>query len=267
MIPKSFLEDVQDKKEFRGLKDDFVRKVIRDSVEENSSLLEDVREKDWNLRSKEYKYFKKEVRKRLRRLHGVFYKDRSKGLTDWKILLKRHRSTSERYPFFVQIYKWVESLDVDSLMDLGCGYNPFSYNLFENVKTFYCVDINKEDKAIVNEFLNESGLDGFYEVKDLTNKKQYDYIIEKSEDYDITFMLKVLDSLESLQKDISFSLLKDLKSKYLLVSFPLKSISGKEEFSTQRKWFLQAVKDSDYEIVKVEEFGPEKYYLLQRGKQ
>lgn len=266
MIPKSFLEDVQDKKEFRGLSEKFIKKIALDILEDETNLADILYEKDWNDRSKEYKEFKKLVRKHLRRIHGVFYKDKSKGLTDWHVLLKRHRSTSERYQHFTEVYQWIEELGMTTLMDLGCGYNPFSYTLFENIQKFYCVDINKEDKAIVNEFLNDNSLQGSYEVKDLTKKENYDHIIELSKDYDIVLMLKLLDSLETLKKDISYSLLKDLKSKYLVVSFPLKSISGKEDFTTKRTWFKQAIKESNYTIKEIKEFGPEKYYLLKRNE-
>lgn len=266
MIPKHVIEDFQDKKEFRGLNKKFIKKIASEILEEENDLANILYEKDWNDRSKEYKEFKKLVRKHLRRIHGVFYKNKSKGLTDWHVLLQRHRSTSERYQHFTEVYKWIETLNVNSLMDLGCGYNPFSYTLFEKIDKFYCIDINKEDKAVVNEFFNEKGLQGIYEVKDLTKKENYEHIIKLSDQYDLTLMLKLLDSLETLKKDISYSLLKELKSQYVIVSFPLKSISGKEDFTTKRTWFKQAVKDSDYEVIDVKEFGPEKYYLLEKNE-
>ena len=264
MIPGSIIEDLKDKKELQGIKPSIIEKLSEDILENDTSLKNTLIEKEWNKRSKEYKQFKKRVRKQLRTIHGVFYKYKDKTYTEWENMLERHRSTKERLKWYGNLYSWIENKNIESLMDIGCGYNPLSYLIFDDIKKFYCTDINREDKYIVQTFFDKHDIDGEYDVRDITKKDDFNIVTEKSNEYDITLMLKLLDTLESQERDITQTILNDFKSQYLLVSFSDKTISGKNNITSEREWFHTYVKKSPYSIIEEKTFGPETYHLLRR---
>jgi 16S rRNA (guanine(1405)-N(7))-methyltransferase len=83
----------------------------------------------------------------------------------------------------------------------------------------------------------------------------------ESKNSDVCFMFKLLDSLESKKRWSSEKLFEHVNSKLIIVSFPLKTISGKNEIKGKRKWFEKIKKDKKY-VVEEFMFENEIYYLL-----
>ena len=70
-------------------------------------------------------------------------------------LLKTHKSSDERLPFYDSIYKFIfnECNNVQSIVDIGCGLNPISTFLYPNYfagKRYLALDINKSEINIIN---------------------------------------------------------------------------------------------------------------------
>lgn len=140
-------------------------------------------------------------------------------------LLQLQSSIKERIPILDDFYKKIFSVTgaPNSIIDLACGLNPLSWpwmNLPENCR-YLGLDIDKEQK----DFLNNA-----FDIADKNNfqAKLGDILTDESPKADIVFLFKILPLLEHQQKGVSLAILKKLPAKFLIVSFPAKSISGRE---------------------------------------
>jgi 16S rRNA (guanine(1405)-N(7))-methyltransferase len=230
---KELVKKIKSKKELKHLDDDFVIKLLRQK-----------QIKTHNKRSKEYKALLKEMRKDLRDVYGVFilknYDKKELWLKEGKIdeILRLHKSTKERFGYYKEVYDRIFSITgfPKKILDLGCGLNPLSYK-YLNCKPYYIAsDISKEDLLFIEKFFKE------YKIKGRTIKAD---LTEKIPDVkvDVCFMFKLLDSLETLKLNITKKLLRKIKAKYIIVSFPTMSIGGKKEMH-ERKWFEELISDA-----------------------
>ena len=58
---------------------------------------------------------------------------------------------------------------------------------------------------------------------------------------DLCFMFKLLDSLETMRKNISKDLISSVDAKFIVVSFPTKTLSGKPLSTKRLGWFRKLV--------------------------
>jgi hypothetical protein len=93
-------------------------------------------------------------------------------------------------------------------------------------------------------------------------KENNEGIANLSKDFDITFLFKALDSLESIKRNSSRELLKSLESKFIVVSFATKSIGGNKEIKkSKRNWFTKAIAQFGFKVSTFEIPG-EMFYVL-----
>lgn len=274
------------KKELKGIPSDFLDKYIEEYKNKNQKVFQILEEKKYNEKSKEFDLLKKYIRKKLREVHGVFSKnnlgkekkkkllinlvDDEKKENSLKEILSSHQSTFERIDYYIPLYKKIfeeEHKKIKKIIDLGCGYNPFSYKLMgfsekENPE-YLAVDINTEEMEFIKCFFEKEKISGKCLTLDLSKKENLEVLKKESEKSDICFMFKLLDSLESKKRGSSKELIESVNSKKIIVSFPLKTISGKSEIKGKRKWFEKIIAQNGF---LVDEFvvGPEKYYVLKR---
>ena len=74
-------------------------------------------------------------------------------------------------------------------------------------------------------------------------------------------MFKTLDSLETLRKGITKDILKKIKSKVIIISFPTRTLSGKMLSKKRLVWFNKML--SDYSIFEIEN---EIFYIINKTK-
>ncbi len=249
------LEEVKDKKEYRGLNDNFVRRVMR-PYEIKYNIYDE----------KQRKKFVKEVRARLRELYGAFLlptnKKRYDALNKIKTfedkegcerILMMHLSTRERVRYYGKIYSWLKmKVQVHTVFDIGCGFNVFSMPWLERVH-YYGLEINKDDVDFCNAYLNKFQLTGAIRYGDV-----FDF--EKFMRVDVVFLFKVLEGFEAIERGFSERLIKRLDCDYILVSFATRSLGGGKVISEKRlKWFLEIV-----DVVERKKFGDEVYFLCRK---
>ncbi len=161
-------------------------------------------------------------------------------------LLQIHSSTKERLLFYPDFYTKIFELTgiPNTILDMGCGFNPLYYVLDErfNYISIDCVDIDKDE----TEFLNEV-FDFFHMSKcnaELGNVLNFDY----AKTYDIVFLLKLLPVIEQQRRGEVLNILKKIKAKCLVISFPTKSIVGKQKGmeSNYREHFLDIAQKVGY---------------------
>jgi len=173
-------------------------------------------------------------------INGAFLKDNCYILAKEKIarisslpidksismdLLNLHTSTKERLPFICNFYDSI--FDVtgipNSIIDIGCGFNPFSLSLWDfSIKKYYAYDLDNRNIELINEYFKVLNLPQLAEARDVIT-------FSPSEKVDITFLFKLLPVIKSQDKNRCKLLLESINSKYIVISYPLKSIGGKSK--------------------------------------
>jgi 16S rRNA (guanine(1405)-N(7))-methyltransferase len=141
-------------------------------------------------------------------------------------VLKLQSSVEERIPILNNFYKEIFEITgvPNSIIDQACGLNPLTipWMSLPNTTTYKAYDIDENE---IN-FLNS-----VFKLLNIKNAKAEfgDILSNKFEYADVVFMLKLLPCLEHQKKNCSLEILKKQDCKFLVVSFPIKSISGKEK--------------------------------------
>jgi len=117
------------------------------------------------------------------------------------------------------------------ILDLACGHD---YEVFRNIKNinYTGVDVIKDENIIQDDILNP--------VKSWDN-----------EDYDVVLMLNVIPVIERLEKDSGVRLINKWKekSKYVVLSFPLYSLSSKKNIGSFWKEYIKNILKKEYDVV------------------
>lgn len=242
------------KKELSTLDDDFVQHKVEKIFNANHMLkrkFESSKDFAQFSRSKEYEELLKRVRKELRAVYGVFQQgdNRKKLLAELRTtkdptnFLSTHTSTKERLPHYDEIYKEIcEKIKPKIVIDLGCGMNPLAYQYFvqQGCKPkIIASDISKTDMEYLEECFKILKIPGVTIQLDLT--KEYEELSKLNGD--VTFLLKLLDSLEESHRHISYKIFENIKTPWIVASFPTKSLGGKNRIATAgRTWFERLLK-------------------------
>lgn len=247
---------VKSKKELCALDDAFVRDRIKKILSGDNRIVEKLRQsRDFAqfTRSQEYKHLLKAVRRELRAVYGVFQEGEREELlvrlqdadTEMKRrsvvieILKTHTSSRERASFYDPIYGKLASLlpPPKSILDLGCGMNPLSHIFLAKhgwQPRWIAVDIGRKDLDFLEKSFSVLGIEGSTLSLDLTK----DYAQLEQLPADVTFLFKLLDSLEESERHISYKIFEHIRSQHIVASFPTKSLGGRRSISKAgRTWF------------------------------
>ena len=262
------LAKVLQKKELAHLSKDFTKQQLEKYISENLKTYRKFKEK-YNSskekieKSKQLKTIIKEVRAKLRAVFGVFYNTGFENVTKLinKItsenadiicfdILKLHKSSDERLRNYEEIYDNINAIikiKPQKILDLACGFNPFSYFFIEESfgckPEYICCDISNKDIDNINLFFKKIKISGTAFICDLSN--QYEQLKDIS--CDICFLFKTLDSLETNKKNVSEQVLQNINSKYVVVSFPSISIGNKKKIPKERRaWFYNLIEKLNY---------------------
>ena len=156
-------------------------------------------------------------------------------------LLSATISTKERLNRYPKIYRKIFEITKNPkiILDLGCGFNPFSFFYMGLKKLKYLAyDINENDINFLNKFFKiiyVQGLEGKAEILNIKNKIK----ISKLPKADIILLFKIIDLMDKKSHKQSEELIKQLisKAKFIIVSFPTTTITKKRMNFPKRKWF------------------------------
>ncbi len=199
---------------------------------------------DWALKRFKGKKAIKAAKKKLHQVYGAYLEafqpgkiqkllDQIPGHPDEESLktialeiMESHTSTSERILFMEQFYtdlfKHIEK--PKKILDLACGLHPFAVLWMElgPAVEYYAFDIDTRLIALVNTFFGY--LHRSYKAQGS------DIIISiPAIEADVVFLLKTLPCLEQQVKGISEKIITSLKAKHIIISFPSKSLTGKDK--------------------------------------
>jgi 16S rRNA (guanine(1405)-N(7))-methyltransferase len=265
--------DIKKKEELSSLDDNFVKdhliKLMTREARMTNQLFENFTHK-----SKEYREIVKLVRGDLRRIYGLFrgkkVNDHAelinsllKNPTNEKLIrqvLETHSSTKERLSFYKELYPKIFSFTgkPKSIIDLGCGINPFSFNYMRLGKiSYYAYDLSQDEINHINQYFKKIGIKGMAQVRDITN-------LEKLPKSDVCFLFKMTDMLDrSKGHKGTEEVLLHVPTQFVVVSFPTLTMSGKSMNYPGRRWIELLCERLEYEF-KMLIFPNEMFYLIKK---
>lgn len=279
------IEDIRKKKELRELSEGFIRehmlKYLQQETKVTNSLI-----KGLNRKSASYKKAVKEIRAKLRRLYGLFRveeeAERRKELVDGLLqskwgkkknrkelideILKTHSSTKERLSFYDKLYKKIFSVTgkPESIIDLGCGINPFSMSYMKLKKLkYYAYDLSVEEVESLNKYFkllhkDNKNFEGKAEILDAMKWVK----LSKLKPVDVCFLFKMTDVLDKGKgHKATETVLKNIPAKNVAVSFPTRTMSGKKMNFPRRKWIELMCERLGYKF-KIIKFSNEIFYVV-----
>jgi len=171
-----------------------------------------------------------------------------------------HYSTRERLKILEEFYSKIFSLlpPIQSIIDVACGFNPLSIPwmpLSANAE-YYAYDVYKDMIDFINKFMAICNVQGFAEVKDVTRK-----VPEITTD--LAFFLNTIPCFEQIEKKAGLKVLEAIKSEFIAVSFPVKSLCGREK--SMRKYyeamFNRLIQEKDWSVQRLE-FRSELVFII-----
>jgi 16S rRNA (guanine(1405)-N(7))-methyltransferase len=166
---------------------------------------------------------------------NLFFEEQSENFTrhhdfaKTNEILNLHTSTKERLPHYKNFFELISNhaTEIKKICDLGCGFNPFAIPLMpaaltENLVSYRAYDIDLRTKALLNRFFALIGLPQGADCADLA-------VETPNENADLTFMLKLVPVLEAQSPRRGFELANALDTRVLVISYPLKSLGGREK--------------------------------------
>lgn len=165
-------------------------------------------------------------------------------------LLSVQSSTNERIGILDNFYKQIFAIIglPSSIIDHACGLNPLTYpwmNLPNDAK-YQAFDIEGELISFLNSTFQFLGLKNM-------EARLGDVLVDEFNYADVVFMLKFLPVLEQQEKGSSIQVMRRQKCRHLVVSFPVKSLSGNEKGMKNfySDWFKKTIESERWEYKEI----------------
>jgi 16S rRNA (guanine(1405)-N(7))-methyltransferase len=177
--------------------------------------------------------------------------------------MEKHASTRERLPiidkFFRQTLEKVAPLK--SILDVGCGLNPLAlpWIPIDEGCVYYGLDIFADMAQFLNQFLQHAEVQGQIRLHSLTQG------LEEVPHVQLALLLKTIPCMEQLDKSMGEYLLDKIQAQFLLVSFPIYSLGGRQKGMRRHyeQHFMSIIKDRHFAFERFE-FATELAFLLSR---
>ena len=259
----TIFEAIAQKKTLKNLKESIILDEISRVLKENPRAEREMAEKspkDFQ-RSALLKQLVKEVRRSLHVTYGSFQstsnqydrkallEDLKKNPADKEIIhkiLQTNYSTKERFSIYPEIYREIFKITSPpkNILDLGSGLNPLSFQFMNLKKAEYlATEINEEDINFLNDYFSiaqSQGLSGKAIILNMKDPSSEEILSQISAKADITFMFKFLESVELIRKrkyKVIESILRSTRSRWIVASFPTRTLSQRRMRFAERKWF------------------------------
>jgi 16S rRNA (guanine(1405)-N(7))-methyltransferase len=176
-------------------------------------------------------------------------------------VMDSHVSTRERLPILTKFYKklFKKLPEITSILDVACGLNPLAipWMPLQPGTQYYAVDMYSDMIAFVQAFMDMLPIEGWAKVSDVSAAPPIQPV-------DLALVLKSIPCLEQIDKHAGERLLDSLQAKYMVVSFPAKSIGGREKGMRENyeEHFTQLSKGRGWRIQRFE-FETELAFLVE----
>jgi len=252
---ENIISEVRKNKKYSKLDDELILKAVKKYLMQNFSDIEKVS----NKKSSAFEKLVKFVRKEYYDVYGLFQKGKLSGN-----LLERHVSTKERIAIYGELYEKIFAIigKPKTILDLGCGRNPFSFEQMNLGKIKYVAsDLSSGDLKEIQKYFDDFGINGETIKLDLSDEEDVDKL--KKIKADVCFLFKVLDVVETKNKNITYKILSSINSPWIVVSFPRKNVKGELLRTPNRPWFERFCRNLKYEFTIIA-FDNELFYLVKK---
>lgn len=176
-------------------------------------------------------------------------------------IMAGHASTRERLPGLEHFYSTIFAAlpPVNSVLDLACGLNPLAALWMPLTPgTHYAAcDLYSDLSDFLGEALPLLGLKGSAGVCDLSSGAP-------PVEADVALLLKTLPVLEQLRRGAGHELLRAIKSPCLVVSFPTRSLGGRNVgMAAQYAGYMQGLIDEGWAQQRLE-FANELVFVVRK---
>jgi len=167
-----------------------------------------------------------------------------------RMAMRYHRSTEERLFLLEELYEdiFAKLQPITSILDLACGFNPLTlpWMPVDLDCTYFACDVYPEMMEFINAFFRHFSIKGEAFTCDLTQ------IIPQHE-VDLALVFKTIPCLEQIDKSIGPRLLNQLNAKTALVSFPVRSLSGRAKDMPRyyEEHFMAMAAQTDWKVEKI----------------
>ncbi len=180
-------------------------------------------------------------------------------------ILSLHTSTSERLQVYSQLYSEIFEVTgvPTSITDAGCALNPFSYPFYvEAGMSGKYIGFDLDGGMIEAIDSSLSTLNAPEEIA----VNQGDILSDPAGETDLLLMFKLYTLLDRQEDCSGFRILQEWKYKNAVISFPIKSLSGRdvgmeENYSVK---FENDLSGSDLRIREKLKLGNEMYFIVSR---
>jgi len=178
-------------------------------------------------------------------------------------ILRQHASTEERAPFMEEAYREIfrRTGRPQVVLDLACGLNPFAFpwmGLPREV-TYHACDIDQRIVSAAEAFFSSLGVAHSAACADLL-------VSAPEVEADVALLLKTLPCLERQEKGAGTAVLREVRARYVVVSFPAQSLGGREK--GMREHYREEMRRIEEELdagAEEIEFPTETFYVLAKG--
>ena len=142
-------------------------------------------------------------------------------------VLRLHASTRERVPIMEDFYRGIFAVTgiPETVADLGCGLNPLTLPWMDlRPKSRYAgYDIDEEQNAFLTGVLEAAGY-----RSSRARVEPGDVLLDEPPSADVIFAFKLMPLLERQRRGASLELVRRVKCRYLVASFPAAGLSGRK---------------------------------------
>jgi 16S rRNA (guanine(1405)-N(7))-methyltransferase len=178
-------------------------------------------------------------------------------------ILRRHASTEERAPFMEEAYREIfrRTGTPHAVLDLACGLSPFAlpWMGLPREVTYHACDIDQRIVSAVDAFLHRLGVAHSAACADVL-------VSVREVEADVALLLKTLPCLERQEKGAGAAVLREVRARYVVVSFPAQSLGGREK--GMREHYREEMRRIEGELgagAEEIEFPTETFYVLVKG--
>jgi 16S rRNA (guanine(1405)-N(7))-methyltransferase len=215
-------------KKYRHLCDDTLNRISQWAVTRHSSVKEAEKAAKRKLHQIYAAYITTQETKKIEALVRSFQPAAgSPTLQEFCLrILECHASSRERIHYLPTFYGDIKNLtgEPGSVLDLSCGLNPFTlpWLALPPGASYHCIDIDCRLIGLINEFMSQLPGNNSAACEDIL-------VSPPTAEVDVVLLLKSLPCLEQQEPDAGLRLLNSLKARYVVVSFPVRSLGGHEK--------------------------------------
>ncbi len=263
---EAFVAAIRSSRKYRHVCEDTVRDVMRESLRRHTRRADAARAARARLHGIHAAYLGRQVI--LEHLDAIRDAHRTGDLGRLRAicarLMRDHASTRERIPVLDRFYREIFAVTgvPRTILDIACGLHPLGipWMPLSPGARYHGYEIAGDVVATLNEFLRAIGREPLIRVRDVV-------CTPASEKGDLAFLLKTVPCMERRRKGAAVRVIRDLRVRHVVVSFPVRGLSGRSkrmrEFNRSR--FTRMVAGSGWGVIEVP-LAEELVFVVDKGE-